>query len=369
MNGRVHRDLPSRAEHIGSLLRPRSLKNAFGAFRRGEISAELLNEVVDASIIDAIMLQENCGLNTITDGEFRRGSWFLGFVDSVLGLTTQPSMFGFSSEESAWQCPYAEGAIVRSPDGITIKEYDFLCARTSGTPKVTMPAPSAMHFWRGEKAMDRGIYPDLDKFFEDLTAVYRAEISELAKLGCIYLQFDEVPIAMLCDPKIQEAVSARGEDPMALLERYITITNNVLDGRPPNMTVGMHLCRGNYKGRWMAEGGYEPIAERLFCSLEVDAYFMEYDTPRAGDFGPLCYMPNDKIVVLGLISTKSPQLERKDEIKRRIDEAATIVPLDRLAISPQCGFSSGGGGGQVVTVDDTRRKLELVLEVARDVWD
>ena len=368
MNGRVHRDLPSRAEHIGSLLRPRSLKNAFGAFRRGEISAELLNEVVDASIIDAIMLQENCGLNTITDGEFRRGSWFLGFVDSVLGLTTQPSMFGFSSEESAWQCPYAEGAIVRSPDGVTIREYEFLCEHTSGIPKVTMPAPSAMHFWRGEKAMDRGIYPDLDKFFEDLTAVYRAEISELAKLGCIYLQFDEVPIAMLCDPKIQEAVSARGEDPMALLERYITITNNVLDGRPPNMTVGMHLCRGNYKGRWMAEGGYTPVAERLFQGVEVDAFFLEYDSERAGDFTPLAAIPDDKSVVLGLVSSKVSVLESTEELKRRLDEATKYIPLERLAISPQCGFASSAGGNPI-SEDDERRKLSLVVEVAENIWN
>jgi len=368
LNGRVHRDLPSRAEHIGSLLRPRSLKNAFGAFRRGEISAELLNEVVDASIIDAIMLQENCGLNTITDGEFRRGSWFLGFVDSVLGLTTQPSMFGFSSEESAWQCPYAEGAIVRSPDGVTIREYEFLCEHTSGIPKVTMPAPSAMHFWRGEKAMDRGIYPDLDKYFEDLTAVYRAEISELAKLGCLYLQFDEVPIAMLCDPKIQEAVSARGEDPMALLERYITITNDVLDGRPSSMTVGMHLCRGNYKGQWMAEGGYTAVAERLFQGVEVDAFFLEFDSERSGDFTPLAAMPDNKSVVLGLVSSKLATLESKEELKRRVDEATKYISLERLSISPQCGFASSAGGNPI-SEDDERRKLSLVVEVAEDIWN
>jgi 5-methyltetrahydropteroyltriglutamate--homocysteine methyltransferase len=357
---------PYRAEHIGSLLRPRALKSAFGDFQAGRIDRAELDARLDAAIVEAIRLQENCGMLAITDGEFRRGSWFLGFVEAVEGLTTQPATFAFSGDHAAWECPYAEGRL-RHARPITVHEYAFVRQHTDCTPKITMPAPSAMHFWRGKDSADPAVYPDLDQFFEDLIAVYRAEIAALAAAGCTYLQLDEVAIAMLCDPKVQQAVRARGDDPAELLERYIDVTNRALEGRPADMTVGMHLCRGNYKGQWMAEGSYAPVAERLFQAAAVDAFFLEYDTDRAGDFTPLQAMPADKTVVLGLVSTKTPQLESIDEIKRRIGLASDFVPLERLALSPQCGFASSVGGNPL-TIDDEMRKLSLVAEVADAVW-
>lgn len=357
---------PFRAEHIGSLLRPRALKSAFGELRNGAIDRAEFDSRADAAIIEAIRLQENCGMLAITDGEFRRGSWFLGFVDAIEGLTTRPSTFAFSGEHAAWECPYAEGTLRRTRP-IAVDEYAFVCKYTDCTPKVTIPAPSAMHFWRSSESADPAAYPDLDRFFDDLVAVYRAEIAELGAAGCTYLQLDEVPIAMLCDAKVQDAVRAHGDDPSDLLERYIEAINRALEGRPAGMTVGMHLCRGNYKGQWMAEGGYAPVAEHLFRHAAVDAFFLEYDTERAGDFTPLQAVPADKTVVLGLVSTKTPQLEAPDELKRRIDIASDFVPLERLALSPQCGFASSVGGNPL-TVDDEIRKLSLVAEVADAVW-
>ena len=358
--------LPFRAEHIGSLLRPRRLKEAFGAFQQKAITAGELEETIDAAIVEAIRLQEDCGLQSITDGEFRRGSWFLGFVDAVDGLTTKPSRFDFSGDHAAWQCPFAEAGVARTR-GIAVPEYDFVAANSSRTPKATMPSPTAMHFWRGEQSWDRDAYDDLDAYFADLAAVYRAEIAALSDAGCRYLQLDEVPIAMLCDPNVQATLAENGTDPMALLDRYIAVINDALAGRPAGMTVGMHMCRGNYKGQWMAEGGYAPVAERLFQGADVDAFFLEYDSERAGDFTPLGAMPDDKAVVLGLVSSKTPELEPLDDLRRRIDDAARFVPIECLAISPQCGFASSVGGNPV-TEDDERRKLSLVAEVARQVW-
>jgi 5-methyltetrahydropteroyltriglutamate--homocysteine methyltransferase len=357
---------PFRAEHVGSLLRPRRLKNAFGAFSAHQITPGELEEMVDECIAEAIRLQEDCGMRSITDGEFRRGSWFLGFVDAVDGLTTRPATFSFSGEHGAWECPYAEGTLKRSR-GIATPDFEFVKENTARMPKVTMPTPSSMHFYRGAEAADRDAYPDLDALFEDLVAVYRQEIAALDKAGCEFVQLDEVPIAMLCDPKVQEGVRGRGEDPEALVDRYIAAINGALEDRPEGLTVGLHMCRGNYKGQWMAEGGYAPIAERLFQGAAVDAFFLEYDSERAGDFAPLAAMPEDKVVVLGLVSTKTPELEDPDGLKRRIDAASKFVPLERLALSPQCGFASSAGGNPV-TEDDQRRKLTLVADVAADVW-
>lgn len=357
---------PFRAEHVGSLLRPRRLKDAFKAAHAGDIGAGELEDTLAACIREAIALQEDCGMQAVTDGEFRRGSWFLGFVEAVGGLTTRPSNFAFSGQHSAWECPFAEARLQRGR-GIVTGDYSFIAAHTERTPKVTMPSPSAMHFWRGEEAYDGAAYGDRDAFFEDLAGIYQAELAALSKLGCTYVQLDEVPIAMLCDPKVQAAVRQRGEDPDGLLERYIAAINAALAGRPANLTVAMHLCRGNYKGQWMAEGGYAPVAEKLFRGAAVDAFFLEYDSERAGDFTPLRAMPEDKKIVLGLVCTKNAELESQDDLKRRIEAAAKIVPLERLAISPQCGFASSAGGNPV-TEDDQRRKLTLVAEVAAAVW-
>ncbi len=366
MNANTGKAPPFRAEHVGSLLRPRRLKDAFKAAHGGDIDAGELEDTLAVCIGEAIALQEDCGMQAITDGEFRRGSWFLGFVEAVGGLTTRPSNFTFSGRHGAWECPFAKARLQRGR-GIVTGDYEFIAATTGRTPKLTMPSPTAMHFWRGEEAYDSAAYDDRDAFFEDLAGIYRAELAALGKLGCTYVQLDEVPIAMLCDPKVQAAVRKRGEDPEALLDYYIAAINAGLAGRPANLTVAMHLCRGNYKGQWMAEGGYAPVAETLFQGAEVDAFFLEYDSERAGDFTPLRAMPEDRYVVLGLVCTKTAELESPDDLKRRIEEASRIVPLERLAISPQCGFASSAGGNPV-TEDDQRRKLTLVSEVAEAVW-
>lgn len=357
---------PFHAEHVGSLLRPRRLKNAFVAFKASEITRGELDETIDECIADVIRLQEDCGMRSITDGEFRRGSWFLGFVDAVDGLTTRPASLSFSGDHAAWSCPHASGKVKRN-HAIALHEFEFVKENTTRMPKVTMPSPSAIHFLGAADQAGAGPYKDLDALFEDLAHVYQQEIEALDHAGCEFLQLDEVPIAMLCDPKVQEGVRAKGEDPEALVSRYIGALNKALEGRPEGITVGLHLCRGNYKGQWMAEGGYAPVAEKLFREANVDAFFLEYDSERAGDFSPLAAMPEDKVVVLGLVSSKTPELEDPDDLKRRIEAASQYVSMDRLALSPQCGFASSVGGNPV-TEDDERRKLTLVADVAADVW-
>jgi len=230
-----------------------------------------------------------------------------------------------------------------------------------------MPSPATMHFWLGRSGVDRNAYPDEDEFFSDLAVIYREEIRDLAAAGARYIQIDDVPLAMLCDPAVRESVHSRGEDPEALIDRYIKLTNAALDGGPSQLTVAMHLCRGNYKGKWLSEGGYEYIAQRLFNEVAVHAYFLEYDTSRAGDFAPLLHLPAEKVAVLGLVSTKTPVLESVDALQRRVREANKYVPLERLAISPQCGFASTVGGNPL-TIDDQKRKLDLLVRVAARIW-
>jgi len=357
---------PFRAEHIGSLLRPPELKAAYRARADGRMGAAELQAIVDRCIVDAIRLQEETGMEAITDGEFRRGSWFLGFVQAVEGLSTRPALFNFSGEHGAWECAYAHGKVKRT-GSIAVDEFKFVQGHTRRTPKVTMPTPSAILFYRGAEAADRKIYPDLDVLYADLVEVYRAELRALAAAGCNYVQLDEVPLAMLCDPAVRAQAAARGDDPGALIELYVDLINAVVAGRPPEMTIGLHLCRGNYKGQWMAAGGYAPVADALFGRADVDAFFLEFDSERAGDFGPLAAVPREKTVVLGLVSTKTAATPSADDLVRRVEAAARILPLDRLAVSPQCGFASSVGGNPV-TVDDEREKLSLVAEVARRVW-
>ena len=360
---------PFRAEHIGSLLRPRELKDAFGARSRGQLDDAKFSGIVERCIVDAIRLQEDAGLESITDGEFRRVAWSTGFISALDGLSARQSLFEFHDASGAsqrWDTCYASGRLAR-PRAIALTEFSFVRANTKRTPKVTMPAPSFLHFFRLSECADPQVYPNLDEFWSDLVRIYQDELSELARAGATYVQFDEVPQAMLCDENVRAKIREHREDPERLLALYIDTVNRILARRPPGMTIGMHLCRGNLRGRWMAEGGYDAIAERLFNDLHVDGFFLEYDTARAGGFSPLRLMPKDKFVRLGLISSKTAELENKSELIRRIDEAAKFVPLENLGISPQCGFASTAGGNPL-TVDDEKAKLRLVVEVAREVW-
>ncbi len=362
---------PFRVEHVGSFVRPDHLVQAAHDHRAGKIDTAAFRQVTDAAITDIIRFQEEIGLPSVTDGEFRRRSWSAGFIDAVEGFGLRAGNIGFRTETGeigAASSPCAKSPLRRTR-GIATGEFSFLKSTVRrGMPKITLPAPDVMHFFLGPQAVDEKIYPDMEQYFTDLVGIYRSEIAELARLGCTYLQLDDTALPCNCDPQVRASVSARGEEPDRLTERYIRLLNDALAGRSAPMTVALHMCRGNLKGAWMAQGGYEPIAERLFNQAQVNAFFLELDTPRAGDFAPLRHVPKDKRVVLGLISSKTPVLESKDDIKRRIEEAARHVDIDRLCLSPQCGFSSGAGRGQRVTQDDTRRKLDLVMDVAADVW-
>jgi 5-methyltetrahydropteroyltriglutamate--homocysteine methyltransferase len=362
---------PFRVEHIGSFVRPARLIDAARAHKGGRLDDAAFRAVQDHCIREVVAFQESLGLPSVTDGEFRRRSWSAGFIDAVEGFGLRDGTLGFRDESGVLgvaASPYAK-ARLRRKRRIVADDYRFLKGIVGhGAPKVTMAAPDVMHWFLGPKAFEPGVYPDREAFFEDLQQIYREEIAELAKESCTYLQLDDTALPCNCDPNARTDIVARGENPDELTLRYAALFNQVISGKPAGMTVGIHLCRGNLKGAWMAEGGYEPVAEALFNALNADVYCLEYDTARAGDFSPLRFVPKGKRVVLGLVSTKTPRLEGKDALKRRLDEAAKFVPLEQLGISPQCGFSSGGGAGQAVTMDDTRRKLELLLEVAREVW-
>jgi 5-methyltetrahydropteroyltriglutamate--homocysteine methyltransferase len=358
-----------RADHVGSLLRPQELKNAFRDIGRGTITQNQFAEIMDRSIREAIRMQGDAGLKSITDGEFRRGSWFFGFVQAVDGLTVKDSLFDFrdsSGGHATFQTAYVE-AKLRRTRGITTDEFSFAKANTGHTPKVTMPTPSLVHFFRLDQAMDRSVYPDPEEFWTDLIAVYREELAALAALGCRSVQLDEVPIAMMCDPNVRAKVQKAGIDPNELLDTYIDAINAIARRRPDGMTLALHLCKGNYKGHWMAEGSYEAISEKLFNEAEVDTFFLEYESERAGNFEPLRHVPKNKNVILGLISSKTPQLEKLDALKRRIEEAGRFIALDQAGVSPQCGFASSVGGNPL-SIDDERHKLHLVVDLARAVW-
>lgn len=359
---------PFRAETVGSMLRPASLKQAFGDFSRGRISKPAYEEILEDSIAHAIRIQENAGLQSITDGEFGRSSWFGFFFERMDGFRLEPAAFKFKDEQGGtfeWPTCVACGKIHRKA-GITIDEYRRVRRLTNRTPKVTMPAPSAFHFFRLNEPVDKSAYPDINAYWADLVEVYRAEIADLAKAGCTYVQFDEVPLAMLCDPAVREQVRSLGGDPESLVDQYVGALNRITEGASRSITFGLHLCRGNFRNRWMASGGYEPIAEKLF-QAPIDAFFLEYDSPRAGDFTPLRHVPKGKHVVLGLVSSKNAALESPDELKRKIEEASKFVSMNNLALSPQCGFASVAGGN-AMTEEQEIAKLNLVSRTAREVW-
>ena len=360
---------PFRAEHVGSLLRPADLKRAFSRHREGALDAAGYEAALDGAIARAIRQQEDVGLGGITDGEFGRSSWFGFFFERMDGFRLEPSAFKFRDADGGryeWPTCYATERMVRR-GGITTAEYRRLRGLTTRVPKMTMPTPSAFHFFRFHAPADPAVYPDIETYWDDLVAIYRAELAELAALGCTYVQLDEVPLAMLCDPTIREQVAAMRGDPEALTAAYVRALQRVLADRPPGLTVGLHLCRGNFRSRYMAAGGYEPVAARLFNDVPVDAFFLEYDTPRAGDFSPLRLAPSAPRVVLGLVSTTTPALESTDDLRRRLDEASRFVPAARLALSPQCGFASVAGGN-LLEENDQLAKLRLVVDVARRVW-
>jgi len=363
---------PFRAEHVGSFIRPERLLVAARACKAGTLDGDRYREIQDQCIAEIVAFQEELGLPSVTDGEFRRRSWSAGFIDAVDGFgLREEGVLRFRTEDGeigVAASPYA-AAPLRRKRPIVADDYRFLkSVARRGLPKVTMPSPPVLHYFLGPRSIDQAVYGDVEAYFADLAAIYRDEIADLAAAGCEYLQLDDTASPCNCDLRARAAVRDRGEDPDRLTERYVRLINDIIADRPATMAVTTHMCRGNLKGAWMAEGGYEAIAEIVFGGLDVDGFLLEYDTPRAGDFRPLRHLAKGKVAVLGLISTKTPVLEDADDLKRRIDEAARYLPLEQLALGPQCGFSSGGGGGQVVTADDTRRKLDLLLGVVADVW-
>lgn len=364
--------VPFRAEHVGSFLRPDSLLDAVRAHRAGRLDADGLRAAQDEAIRGIVAFQDEIGLPAVTDGEFRRRSWSAGVIDALDGFgLREEGVLGFRSATGSGgvaASPYAARRLERARP-IVADDYRFLASLApKGLPKATVASPPVLHYFLGPRAFETDAYPDRDAYFEDLVRIYREEIAELAAAGCAYVQLDETALPCNCDEAARAGVAARGEDPDELTSAYVDLINAAVAERPDGMLIGLHMCRGNFKGAWMAEGGYEPIAERVFHGLDVDILQLEYDTARAGGFAPLRFLPPDKIAVLGLIGTKTPVLEDKDAVKRRIDEAARHAPLDRLAIGPQCGFSSAGGSGQPIDSGDTRRKLDLVLAIAREVW-
>ena len=359
----------NRADHVGSLLRPVALRRAHGDRREQRIGADVLAAAIESAIKEAVQGQEQAGLRVVTDGEFRRGSWFLGFVDAFEGIALAQVPLQFTADgvdDKTWHGPVIRGKLRRTRP-IVLDDFVFLQGITAQVAKVTLPAPSVMHFFGGENGVDRTVYADPQLFFADLAAIYRDEIAALHKQGYRYLQFDELPLALLCDPAIRLAIKARGEDPERLIGLYIKAVNDALRGRPPDLCAVMHLCRGNYRGRWMGKGGYDPIAERLFNELEVDGFLMEFDSERAGSFEPLRDLPANKRAFLGLISSKNEALEDADQLARRLDQAFRYAPAERLGLCPQCGFASSAGGNPLPP-EMQWAKLALTVAVAQRVW-
>jgi methionine synthase II (cobalamin-independent) len=360
---------PFRADHIGSLLRPAVLRHAFRKHAGGEISNADFIGLQNQCIREVVALQEQVGLQVATDGEFRRGSYWGRFVERTKGFEIRQASFKFrddSGHEVEFTAPYAKERIERLQP-LALDEFMFLRAATKVTGKITLPAPSTMHFYRCNDFADRTIYRDVDAFFADLSNVFQLEIEELAKAGCRYIQLDEVAVTLLCDPAIRDQVKQSGSDPDTLVDLYVKSINDAVARCPSDVAIGVHMCRGNFKGHYLGAGGYESVAERFFTKTNVSHFLLEYDTARAGDFAPLRFVPKSKGVVLGLVSTKTPALENLSDLKRRAEDAARYIELDRLAISPQCGFASTVAGNPLSETDE-RAKLALVVEAARTIW-
>jgi 5-methyltetrahydropteroyltriglutamate--homocysteine methyltransferase len=370
---------PFRADHVGSFLRPTYLLEAREHRAKGEITPEQLRAVEDKAIAEIIKFQADAGLKSITDGEFRRTFFHIDFLEQLGGVKTSAGvvpLIGKNADGSEKLVPPAITVVdkVRHAKNIQLADFQYLKSQVQAlgikglTPKVTIPSPTMLHFRGGRAGISKEAYPELEPtFYDDVARAYGDELKSLADAGCTYVQMDDTNMAYLCDEKMREAARQRGDDPNELPHRYAKFINKVVALKPPGMTLAMHLCRGNFRSTFAAQGNYEPVAEALLKEMNLDAYFMEYDDDRSGDFRPLRYLGKGKIVVLGLVTTKFGELEKKDDLKRRIAEAAEFAPLDQLCLSPQCGFSSTVHGNKIA-IDDQRRKLELVVETAREVW-
>ena len=366
---------PFRADHVGSLLRPPALLEARDKRERGEIDDAQLRTVEDRCIRDVVKMQEDIGLQAVTDGEYRRKLWNVDFIKKFEGVLVKEGL----AEDAGKSFQGGDANVQRSPTRFEVSDklkrvrehevenFKFTQSVSKVTAKLSIPSPSVLHFRGGRGGVSAAAYPEMKDFFTDLARVYREEIQALAVAGCTYLQIDDTNLAYLCDPKMREGAKKIGEDPDRLPSLYANLINECIKDRPANMVVCTHLCRGNFASAWVAEGGYDPVAEVLFNELKVDGYFLEFDSPRAGNFAPLRYLPKGKRLMLGLVTTKTGQLEDADELKRRIDEAAKVAPLDQFGIAPQCGFSSTVLGNKL-TVTDQIAKLQLIVDVARDIW-
>ena len=360
---------PFRGDHVGSLLRSPALHEARQKHERGEIDAAALRAIEDREIVALIAKQEAVGLKSITDGEYRRASWQTDFLTALDGVEAYRGerKFKFKGPQPRPILLRLKRKLGRVDGHPMVEHFRFVQANTRATPKMTIPSPSTLHFRYGREAVPESIYPTMEEFYVDLGKAYAKVVRAFADAGCRYLQLDEVNLAYLCDPALREQVRARGDDPAALPMIYAGMINAAMSDVPSDMTITMHLCRGNFRSTFVASGGYEPVAEILFDTIKVHGYFMEYDSERAGGFEPLRFVPKGKTVVLGLVTSKSGALESKDVLKRRIDEAAEFVPLEQLALSPQCGFASTEDGN-TLSEDEQWAKLRMIVEVAEEVW-
>lgn len=366
-----HTAKPFRAEHIGSLLRPPALQQAREDKARGKMTPAELRQIEDRCIADAVRLQEDVGLQGVTDGEFRRTFFHIDFLQKLDGVEVEggiPIKFHSADGEVDFAPPrLTVSGKLRHLEPIQEADFNYLDSVATRYPKVCIPSPTMVHFRGGREAISRSAYPDMEQFFADLAQCYRDELASLARAGCRYVQLDDTNLAYLCDDDMRRGARERGEDPDELPRTYARLINDSIAGRHPDMTIGIHLCRGNFKSAWVAEGGYEPVAEVLFNELDVDGFFLEYDDYRSGSFEPLRFVPPGKRVVLGLLTTKRGTLEKKAELRRRIDEAAQFVDMDQLCLSPQCGFSSTADGNAITEAEQTA-KLRMVVSVANEVW-
>ena len=366
---------PYRADHVGSLLRPKSLLEARKAHEEGRLPAEELRAQEDAAIADAVKMQREVGLRTATDGEMRRASWHMDFIYSLEGISKAPGNMSVKFHNAEGDIEWTPAALhidgrIHVGDTIFGDAFEYLKSQAAEgqTPKLTVPSPSMVHYRGGRAAVDEAVYPEMDAFWDDLTSAYADEVKRLGELGCTYLQFDDTSLAYLNDPRQREMIAGQGSDDVEHLhEAYIAHINEALAGKPDGMAITTHMCRGNFRSSWVAEGGYDFVAEALFNQLGVDGFFMEWDDARSGGFEPLRFVPKGKLVVLGLVTTKRGELESKDELKRRIEEASQYVDVDQLCLSPQCGFSSTQEGNDL-TAEQQWDKLRMIVEVADEVW-